>query len=328
MKTLSEIQNEIKTLSMQLNQLAIGIQNIRPEVRNNDVLDMKKIKFLAQKYPIEGHALVNYEDFIKQRYLTLLILVARIQQNEIEKGMLLINRIAYGAAYQGDIADIIKNSYTLSENSMEEVIETFCTDRIKMLLVFDMLLISAEKKHKEVLQFVAQISYMIGISENEMKFLSNLAVVVLQNDLNKYVENGISYDQYNNIFSCYVKNLNIDRKLIKVPKSVLIGLGDILYNVILDIKEGEIMLLETGETICMIKDNATNINTSSLDGSMDRRLEKKMSDIKGEYKLCSPASGKVYMFSNKVSNVNLSVGVITHPLDNEENARAWFEANK
>lgn len=324
MKTLSEIQNDIKSLSIQLNQLAINIQNVRLEVNKNDMLDMKKIKYISQKYPIEGHGLASYDDYIKKRYLTVLVLTARLQQSEIEKSLLLISRIAYGAGYQDDIADIMKDSYTLSERSMEEIIDSFCSDRIKMLLILDMLLISAEKKKNEVLQFIAEISYMLGISENEMKFLSNLAIIVLQNDINQYVDNSVICDPWGDIFQCYLKGFTFKRNLIKVPRNVLIGLGDMDYQVILDIKEDEGILVEEGSTICLIRDNVSNSNQSPYESSMDRKLEKKMSDIKDGYKLCSPEKGKIYIFRNIANQENLSVGIVTHPLDSIENARAWF----
>jgi hypothetical protein len=328
MKTLSEIQNDIKSLSLQLNHLAINIQNIRPEVKKNDLLDMKKIKNISQNYPMEGHYLGVCEEYVKKRYLTLLVLAARIQQSEIEKSLLLINRIALGAGYEEDIADILKDSYTISERSMEEIIDTFSNEPIRMLLILDMLLISAERKKKDSLQFIAEISYFLSINENEMKFLSNLAVIILQNDINLYTENDVLCDNWIHIFDCYLKNFKIDRKLVKVPKNVLIGLGDLHYQVNLEAKGLEPMLLKAGDTICRIKDSSLSNNEASLDSSLDRKLEKKMSDIKGEYKLISSLAGKVYIFADRANQENQTVGIITHPLDKLENARVWFEENK
>jgi hypothetical protein len=258
----------------------------------------------------------------------LLVLAARIRQSEIEKSLLLINRIACGAGHEEDLTDILKDSYTLSLRSMEEMIDTFNNHPIKMLLILDMLLISAEKKKKESLQFVAEVSYFLSISEKDMKFLSNLAVIILQDDVTIYEENGINCDEWIPLFECYLKNFQFERKLIKVPKNVLIALGDLNYNITMEAKYGEGMQVEAGAVIGLIKDNNLNSSQVSQESALDRKLEKKMSDIKGEYRLYSPGKGKVYLFLNHANQENTAVGVLTHPLDKLEDARVWFNENK
>ena len=329
MKTISELQNDIKALNLQLNQLAINMQNIRPELKINDDLDMKKIKSIAQKHPIKNHALMNCDDYVKQRYLSLLIVTARIMQSDFEKSLLLIHRIAYGAGYQEDIAAILKDSNSLSERSLEAIVDTFNNDSIKMLLVLDMLLLTAEKKKKDSLRFIAEVSFLLGICEEEMRFLSNLAVVILQNDLNSFIMyTGVDYDAWCPVLHCYLTNFNFLRELIKIPKYVLIGLGDYNYNVNLEVKTNESLLLEAGNTICVMKDEDKMNKQPGIESSIERKLEKKMSDIKEEYLLNTPKTGKVYIFETNANTDNSTVGVITHPLDQLENARDWFYHHK
>lgn len=103
MKTITEMQLQIRNMSIQLDALAMELEQFGKTDKKKSEINFDSIYEIAVRNPITEHYLQEQDISVKKSYLTMLIvLVCMVKQNQ-ENAWILVQRIAIGGGYEESI---------------------------------------------------------------------------------------------------------------------------------------------------------------------------------------------------------------------------------
>ncbi len=211
MKTIAEIQSELRKLCQELEAL-----KQEQEAKAKEV-DLKKICAVASRYPIENHPMLNEDEHHKDMYLQILFSVAVLEKQNNEDGIKTICRIAYGMGYTGDFESLLIKAQTMNFDILDECTRLFGKGELKYILLLECMLVTAEFDggKRRALEYISELAVLLNITKEDIVFLANLARVILTQDLSEYK---IATPNNYSIFDCYLKNFEseFDIQLIEI----------------------------------------------------------------------------------------------------------------
>lgn len=217
MKTIAEIQSELRILCAELETIKAAQQ---PETKE---INFRQIISMAYRYPINGHPLANEHEHIKDMYLTVLLSVAVLDEEQYEESLMTICRIASGMHFEGNIEELFLSAKSIKFDVLDECTRLFINDEKKLILLLESMLIAASfnKNRRRGMEYISELAVLLKIEKNDMTFLANLARVILTQNLKEYrtdIPNcyGTLFDCYLNVFS---SQFNI--RLITAPSSII-----------------------------------------------------------------------------------------------------------
>lgn len=215
MKTIDEIQRELKVLINELNQL----KEEKADVNLN--LDFKKLTAYGKRYPICPHPLEKCDMHTKKCYLLLLLSLVSYDKEAVYSSLQLIHRIAFGCKYltgEMDLKEEFASAQIMTFEQLDEATVLFKNNDMRLLLVLEMLLITGyfTKGKKAALEYTAEICILLNVAKEELLFLSNMAAVILTGDLKQYK---CQIANKYNLFTAYLKNLPFKREIINLELS-------------------------------------------------------------------------------------------------------------
>lgn len=185
MKTISELQQEIRSMQMELQEINNRLSNINDALLNykdsgiNDT-KYKRIYEIAETMPIIEHPIIHYGYTLKNSYFAILILVATCEDSINDEQLLFLQRMAM-ADNQRTSIDLYMAG--IGSVSIENVIFKMHDDvkNLSNQLVLDMLMIANLGKIKSQLTYevIANITKFIGVSEYELRMISVIAKSIL-----------------------------------------------------------------------------------------------------------------------------------------------------
>ena len=216
MKTIAEIQSELRKLCQELEAL-----KQEQEAKAKEV-DLKKICAVASRYPIENHPMLNEDEHHKDMYLQILFSVAVLEKQNNEDGIKTICRIAYGMGYTGDFESLLIKAQTMNFDILDECTRLFGKSELKYILLLECMLVTAEFDggKRRALESISELAVLLNIPKEDIIFLANLARVILTQDLNEYK---IDVQTNTSLYDCYLANFlsEFDIQFIEVPYSII-----------------------------------------------------------------------------------------------------------
>lgn len=217
MKTIAEIQSELRTLCAELETIKAAQQPKTKEINFRQIISM------AYRYPINGHPLANEHEHIKDMYLTVLLSVAVLDEEQYEESLMTICRIASGMHFEGNIEELFLSAKSIKFDVLDECTRLFINDEKKLILLLESMLIAAsfDKNRRRGMEYISELAVLLKIDKKDMTFLANLARVILTQNLKEYRTNtpicyGALFDCYLNAFS---SQFNI--RLITAPPFII-----------------------------------------------------------------------------------------------------------
>ena len=212
MKTIAEIQSELRKLCQELEAL-----KQEQEAKAKEV-DLKKICAVASRYPIENHPMLNEDEHHKDMYLQILFSVAVLEKQNNEDGIKTICRIAYGMGYTGDFESLLIKAQTMNFDILDECTRLFGKSELKYILLLECMLVTAEFDggKRRALEYISELAVLLNITKEDIVFLANLARVILTQDLNEYK---LDVQTDTSLYDCYLVNFlsEFDIQFIEVP---------------------------------------------------------------------------------------------------------------
>ena len=216
MKTIAEIQSELRKLCQELEAL-----KQEQEAKAKEV-DLKKICAVASRYPIENHPMLNEDEHHKDMYLQILFSVAVLEKQNNEDGIKTICRIAYGMGYTGDFESLLIKAQTMNFDILDECTRLFGKGELKYILLLECMLVTAEFDggKRRALEYISELAVLLNITKEDIVFLANLARVILTQDLNEYK---LDVQTNTSLYDCYLANFlsEFDIQFIEVPYSII-----------------------------------------------------------------------------------------------------------
>lgn len=185
MKTISELQQEIRSMQTELQNINNRLGNMNDELLNykdSGISDSKykRIYDIAATMPVIEHPIIRYGYAVKNSYFAILILVANCEDTISDEQLLFLQRMVMADSQRTSI-DLYMAG--IGSVSIENVILTMHDDvkNLSEQLVLDMLMIANLGKIKSQLTYevIANITKFLGIREDELKMISVISKSIL-----------------------------------------------------------------------------------------------------------------------------------------------------
>lgn len=190
MKTISELQQEIRSMQIELNNISEHLTDIDNELLNyNDTGKSesvyKKIYEIAEAIPVIKHPIINYDYSVKNNYFAILILIATCENNINNNQLLFLQRMIMADSQRTSIDLYMAGIGSISPEDVifkiKDEIKKDMTDR----LILDMLIIAnmSSVKSRKTYEIIADIAALFAIDKETLTCLSQIATAILTQEI-------------------------------------------------------------------------------------------------------------------------------------------------
>lgn len=190
MKTISELQQEIRSMQIELNNISEHLTDIDNELLNykdtgKSESVYKKIYEIAEAIPVIEHPIINYDYSVKNNYFAILILIATCENNINNNQLLFLQRMIMADSQRTSIDLYMAGIGSISPEDVifkiKDEIKKDMTDR----LILDMLIIAnmSSVKSRKTYEIIADIAALFAIDKETLTYLSQIATAILKQDI-------------------------------------------------------------------------------------------------------------------------------------------------
>lgn len=303
MKSLLDIQREIRELEGKVKDISVSISEIYDMIDNlrndeKDIIDYEMIRIMSKQFDFGEHPLSKLKDgYACRLYLKVLmnlILCDQGSQSTINR-MIFVQWILNQARLDLGFEELYKDSLDIDSTVYTELAEIL-PEKYENHLVMDALLVAniCERANLDVLSYVANLSSIFGVDKERVGQFSIIAKWILQQKIEKMKTGDIEQVLLKaQDFKHYLKNETLGR-------TVAVEAPDRTHsNFKWKVKQRE--YVKTGEVIATCGFGRAKYSISS------------MNEIK------APCSGILYQFRDNCTNY----GVIAHEYDNKDSIKEW-----
>ena len=191
MKSLLEIQQEIRELSGAVKELQASLEGISGDIGelrssgSGEELDYEDIARTARNIHINQHPLDLKDDMIKEMCTELLLVIAGNEPDSrnLYKKLAFVQAVKEAWHIDIDLRELQKRSLLTDENTYKNLCESL-TIRDKVYLMPDMLITAnfCGRANAETFELIADISDIFALSKEQMEEAIEIAKAVLTND--------------------------------------------------------------------------------------------------------------------------------------------------
>lgn len=320
MKSLLDIQQEIRTLENSVQQIMGSIKNINADIdniRNSSevgVLDFCRIEILAKQFTFSKHPLDKLEDGRAcQVYLEMLLNIVRLDSD----GEVTVNRMVFikwlqlQSRIDWSLEDLYKDSFKIEKQSYYELVESI-PKKYREYFIVDALIVAniAGSANEEIYEYISDMIAILGMSSEDIKKLALISRLALSQNVE-----GISREQLKIVqdkikgYGHYIKS-NIVEDGIKALRVIAVELHDSdARDFKWKVKQHQ--KVRSGDVIAAYKKEKRS-------RGFTYSKEYKVEEIK------ATVSGTIFQFRDN----NTNYGVIAHEQDDKDSIKAWVKARR
>ena len=207
MKTIEELQADLKQLYADLEERRIMEQESVPQTVNFDELSSR-----AERYKIKNHPMSGKDEREQEMYLMILLSVIALDDNAYEKSFSLLYRISHGMGFKGNVQEVFLKAQQMNFNNIDEITRMFINDNVRLVLLMECIMISQsfKKEKKKATDYIAELCVLMKLEKEQIILISNIARVVLTQDIKEYK---CDIKNIYEVFDCYVCPLETGNKL-------------------------------------------------------------------------------------------------------------------
>ncbi|MGP1405908.1 hypothetical protein [Filifactor alocis] len=147
------------------------------------------IKSKTKLYPIENNRLSTETDFLKNGYMKMLAVIFQQCEDISNDQLVLFERIKEGINTEYSVEDYLRMALTIKIDDFLNFCSEVKESELKYRFIFDAIVLSVVgKNNKRQLELVAEISEMLEIKKDELKYLSTVAKSIVCVDMLGYVD--------------------------------------------------------------------------------------------------------------------------------------------
>lgn len=165
-----------------------------------------------KNHPITDHPISECEEYVRGLYFDMLCVMAQYENDDTENQLRFIERIMAACEESMPIAEHIKRAMEINADKVTEFLKQCDDNDLNEIFFIDSLLIACANgvPNKKQVEFLAEIGDVMGFDKDNMDWLTKLAVSILEQDSDKYLEANSSYGpDYEEFFlealTCYTK---------------------------------------------------------------------------------------------------------------------------
>lgn len=190
MKDISDIELEIDELSERLKSISMELKTASAEnmTKPNNNFSFDNIILQARSHPIKGHPVTVADEYSQKLYFIMLLSMLQIDKEAIEEKLRFVCRIIYSGNSNLDILEIEKQSLKINDKVIDEFIDIWAENDLRINFAVDMLLMAnmCEKCSNTLIEYIANLFDIIGLSKDEIKFAVNMSKAVVLQDESLY----------------------------------------------------------------------------------------------------------------------------------------------
>lgn len=189
MKTISELQSEIRDIKKDLIDIDTRLENIYTELSDHKSFASKSSKDnniyeLAKTFPKIEHPILNEDLTIQNNYFSILLMISTIDDSINDEQLLFLQRIAISDEQNSRLDMYLANLGSINfKTALYQLDETVKREYSKQLLL-DMIILSnlSKSDDKKSYEIIASISAFLGIEKQTVKEITQVAKTILLND--------------------------------------------------------------------------------------------------------------------------------------------------
>lgn len=143
----------------------------------------------AGAYPIENHPLAGYEDvYVSDLYLRMLCVIVQFSDHTQEEQQLLLERLMKGIDSNIVMSEYMRSALDADDAFVEEFISQLRNQSLKYPFVLDSLVLAhaSEATAPNALEFIAELSDLLRLTSEQVRYIAALAESILEQDEAKY----------------------------------------------------------------------------------------------------------------------------------------------
>lgn len=188
MKTIVELQDSIKGITMSLQNISVELSEYGKSTDNAPAVDFLKVDAIGKNSFLPHHPLTNCPQ--KSHYLSLLLTIALKNRGDLSAWQFL-SRIAFGAGYTDGMESLVADAMTLNEARLIQVTDTVNQYGLKHNFVVDSLVLYTvmQEKNSALLEYMVSIYEILGVENAVMDECLTMARIIAENDKEAYFDN-------------------------------------------------------------------------------------------------------------------------------------------
>lgn len=198
MKTLLDIQKEIRVLEDNVNDISKRLKNINSDIshlkdeNNKTNLDYNVIKNLSKYIKFKNHPIDSCEDiYIRKLYIEILINIANLdidRENEVNR-LIFIQWFLDQSKLDISLENAIIESYSVGANELYEFANGL-SERIKQYFILDAMIVAniAGKANSEIMEYIANLCLILKMDKDDIKNIAVFSKYVLCKDIEVFIK--------------------------------------------------------------------------------------------------------------------------------------------
>lgn len=188
MKTIVELQDSIKGITMSLQNISVELSEYGKSTDSAPAVDFLKVDAIGKNCFLPHHPLTNCPQ--KSHYLSLLLTIALKNRGDLSAWQFL-SRIAFGAGYTDGMESLVADAITLNEARLIQVTDTVNQYGLKHNFVVDSLVLYTvmQEKNSALLEYMVSIYEILGVENAVMDECLTMARIIAENDKEAYFDN-------------------------------------------------------------------------------------------------------------------------------------------
>ena len=213
MKTIAEIQQDIRFIKTEIGNLDERLQKVSDELSNFKEIGYTESVYqtiyeMAKHMPIIKHPIVNQEPDVKGNYFAILVSIAGMDDSINNDQLFWLQRMIIGDQDRGRLENYTGLSNKLSLKDIIYNIDSVIKGQLARQLTLDLFLVIglSRKKSHDMFSVLADIISIFEIDINELKEISDVSVMMLKQN----AENNWGYEtiiRVNQYFGYYLSEL-------------------------------------------------------------------------------------------------------------------------
>lgn len=212
MKTITEMQLQIRNMSAQLDTLAMELEQFGKIDKKKQEVNFDSIYEIAMRNPITDHYLQEQDISVKKSYLTMLIvLVCMVKQNQ-ENAWILVQRIAIGGGYEESIQKLQVDALSFSDEYLNRFTYDLVEAGVNQAFALDAMLLYliCETSNADMLEFISELLGLLKCDKKQVREITELAKSIVQQDNGIYNSKSLANidEEELAVAYCYIKEFN------------------------------------------------------------------------------------------------------------------------
>ncbi len=214
MKTISELQQEIRSMQSELHNINGRLTEINEELLNykdSGISDSAYIRIyeIAETMPIIEHPIINYGYAEKNNYFAILVLIATCEDSINDNQLLFLQRMTMADSQRSSIDLYLAGIGSVSAENIIFKINENIKNELAYQLILDMLVIAnlSAVKTRKTYEIIANISSFLGMQREDMEWVSLVASAILKQNLMDIRKNEFKQAVEITLFEYYLKEI-------------------------------------------------------------------------------------------------------------------------